>query len=107
MLLCIPLLAFNIFQFDYRADGLVAVQAMAENGASKEAIQSSANVILNQEHTKGYVLWFKVNKTFHIVPKKTSEIDKMRENDDLEQKVKKYYSCFIKRTATINIPCRL
>ena len=30
---------------------------------------------------KGYVLWFKVNKTFHIVPKKTSEIDKMREND--------------------------
>ena len=81
MLLCIPLLAFNNFQFDYRADGLVAVQTMAENGASKEAIQNSANVILNQEHTKGYVLWLKVNKTFHIVPKKTSEIDKMREND--------------------------
>ena len=66
MLLCIPLLAFNIFQFDYRADGLVAVQAMAENGASKEAIQSSANVILNQEHTKDYVLWFKVNKQLVI-----------------------------------------
>ena len=69
MLLCIPLLAENIYTFDHKKDGLIAVQTMAESGATEAEVRSGTNVLVGQSHVKDYILWFKVNKTLEIIPK--------------------------------------